>query len=207
MKGPRQSQLPPTQKVQTKKFNRPSTARKVSFDHARRVIGQIKQIVQYAHLYEYLEKDTIQAYKLKRSQPKELIYLTEQELNRLMHYSIATPIIRLSADLFKFQCWTGLSYADLASFSINNIERDNDRKWITYRRKKLPLSRTASQLTEAILPLFPEAEAISSPQVIGLPFVSPGTNDEEVAIERHTRSPPTTSSALLTASNSPSGEM
>lgn len=127
--------------------------RGVSYDHARRVISQLKQVINYAYLYEFTSKNIIQGYKLKRSKPKELVYLTEQELDRLMHITIATPKIRLAADLFKFQCWTGLAYGDLEQFSIENLERDKDGDWITYTRKKTGNS-------EAILPLMKEAEDI-----------------------------------------------
>jgi len=127
--------------------------RGVTHDHARRVMTQLKQVINFAHLYEFTSKNIVQGYKLKRSKLKELVYLTEQELDRLMHIKIATPKIRQAANLFKFQCWTGLAYGDLEQFSIENLERDNDGDWITYTRKKTGNS-------EAILPLLREAEDI-----------------------------------------------
>lgn len=139
--------------------------RVVSLDHARRVMSQLKQIINYAHLYEYTDKNTVQGYKLKRSGVKELVYLTEQELDRLMHYVIATPKLRQVANLFKFQCWTGLAYADLERFSIQNLERDTDRDWVIYKRIK-------SSTSEAILPLFPEAEEILKRHNYQLPLLS-----------------------------------
>jgi integrase/recombinase XerD len=138
--------------------------RGVSYDHARRVISQLKQVINYAHLYEFTSKNIIQGYKLKRSKPKELVHLTEQELDRLMHITIATPKIRQAADLFKFQCWTGLAYGDLTQFSIKNLERDKDGDWISYTRIK-------NGYSEAILPLLKEAEDILKKYDYQLPYL------------------------------------
>lgn len=143
--------------------------RKVSFDHARRVILQLKQIIDYAQLYEYTEKNTIQGYKLKRSKSKPLVYFSEQELDRLMHYPFKSPTLRRIADLFKFQCWTGLSYSDLMRFSIKNVNRDkNNKQWIYYYRKKV-------KGNEAVLPLLPEAEEILKKYSYELPYFDNGT--------------------------------
>ncbi len=137
--------------------------RGVSNDHARRVISQLKQVINYAYLYEYTDKNTIQGFKVERSSQKDLIYLEEHELDRLMHYPIASPKLRQAADLFKFQCWTGLSYADLVRFNIENLDRDKDGDWISYTRNK-------NGKSEAILPLLHEAEEILKQYNYQLPF-------------------------------------
>lgn len=143
--------------------------RKVSHDHVRRVILQLKQVLDYAQLCEYIEINKISSYKLKRSPQKELVYLSEQELDRLMHYPFSSPVLRKAADLFKIQCWTGLSYCDLMRFSIKNINKDEDNKaWIYYYRKKV-------KRNEAILPFLPEAEEIMERYSYELPFLDNGT--------------------------------
>ncbi len=138
-----------------------------SWDHIRRVISQVKQIIDYAELKKYTKENSIQHYKLKRSSPKPLIFLSDQQLDRLMHYLFASPNLREVADLFKFQCWTGVAYCDLMKFSIDNLEREEQLNWINYNRYK-----TKNCNATAILPLLPEAEEILIKYNYQLPYYS-----------------------------------
>lgn len=75
-------------------------------------------------------------------------YLTEQEIEAI--YSKQFSVDRLSRirDLFIFQIYTGLSYADMANLTSANIEVGIDgNRWLVIRRKK-----TGSRSSVPILP-------------------------------------------------------
>lgn len=67
----------------------------------------------------------------------ERSYLSMTELKQLANYQFANPKYEMVRDLFLFQCYTGLSYSDMASLTTNCIIEGLDQKpWIrTFRIK------------------------------------------------------------------------
>lgn len=64
-------------------------------------------------------------------------YLTQEELNRILHKTFTTERLTLIRDLFVFSCYTGLAYVDVARLTKEMVEEHNDGTlWICTCRQK-----------------------------------------------------------------------
>lgn len=80
------------------------------------------------------------------------VYLSEQELNAIEKAYLLKPKHLLVRDLFLFQCYTGLAYADMVSLCIMDLSVDvNGRKWIIKARQKSGIVSTIPLLSKALL--------------------------------------------------------
>ncbi len=82
------------------------------------------------YVYEALGNDSIQSnpyesIKIDRGKSKIRKYLTEKELGKIESASLQTKSLERTRDLFLFQCYTGLAYADMAKFDFHDtVEKD-----------------------------------------------------------------------------------
>jgi integrase/recombinase XerD len=101
--------------------------------HSSRHLEMCKRVLRYSVLMGYTEHSPIEPLKTKRDQTKEVIHLEEHELNKMIRRAFASDMYNIVADLYLFQCFTGLSYGDLWSWEII---QDGRFKFITSKRKK-----------------------------------------------------------------------
>jgi site-specific recombinase XerD len=101
--------------------------------HCSRHLELCKRALKYAVIMEYIEYSPLEAVKTKRDQPKEVVNLELSEIQKLKRAQFASDIYTTVRDLYLFQCYTGLSYGDLWSFTL--VEESNIT-WITNRRSK-----------------------------------------------------------------------
>lgn len=120
-----------------------------SATHSARHIELCKRVVKYAVRMEYVANNPLDGVETKRDRIKDVVCLERSELLRLIGYKFENEIYRLVADLYVFQSFTGLSYADLYTFTV--IE-DSGRRWIFNRRTKND--------TPYWVPLFAEASKV-----------------------------------------------
>tara|TARA_R110002074_G_scaffold273224_1_gene444818 strand:- start:55 stop:693 length:639 start_codon:yes stop_codon:yes gene_type:complete len=67
----------------------------------------------------------------------ERVYLTEDEIQKLMDKEFATERLSLVADIFLFSCYTGLAYIDVKNLTKSHISIGIDGdKWIFTHRQK-----------------------------------------------------------------------
>lgn len=104
-----------------------------SVSHASRHLELCKRALKYAVIMEYIDHSAIDVIETKRDRPKEVVYLTQKEIDKMISSSFKSDIYNIVTDLYLFQCFTGLSYGDLWSYQI--IE-DDGYTWITSRRSK-----------------------------------------------------------------------
>lgn len=126
----------------------------------------LKHILALAHDRNHLTSNPFSGYKLHRS-PVVRDYLTESELQDLLHIEPADAMQRLVLDAFLFSCFTGLSYIDLRRLTLRNIRSTSERSWICTTRSKtgtevyvrlfdIPLAILSKYRTEAPAdPIFP----------------------------------------------------
>lgn len=126
----------------------------------------LKHILALAHDRNHLTSNPFSGYKLHRS-PVVRDYLTESELQDLLHIEPADAMQRLVLDAFLFSCFTGLSYIDLRRLTPRNIRSTSERSWICTTRSKtgtevyvrlfdIPLAILSKYRTEATAdPIFP----------------------------------------------------
>ncbi|SNR92609.1 site-specific integrase [Hymenobacter mucosus] len=117
----------------------------------------VDQVLRWAVRREYIEKNPMELYEFKHSAPKEITYLTPEQLEALATLEIAVPALGRVRDCFIFQCWTGLAYSDLAAM---DVERDAE---VYKRRRFLRIRRAKSTLFkgyECVIPLLEEPERL-----------------------------------------------
>ena len=77
--------------------------------------GKIKE-----NPYDRIPPGTIQ-----RGETDKMDYLTFEQMQQLQTATLSTPALERTRDLFVFQMFTGLSYADLAAFDFKDYINDN----------------------------------------------------------------------------------
>jgi len=113
------------------------------FDYHKR----IKPYVNKAYRLGYISENPYLRFKNDRGKYKERVALTQEELDQLLSMSFDNKLSRV-ADLFIFQCYTGLSYADTQLFKYETeVITSNGMCWIDGKRYK-----TGTEFYTPILP-------------------------------------------------------
>ena len=114
-----------------------------------KAIQRFRKVIQFALEQEYIDKNPFIGYKAKRLQ-KEVIYLTDDELNSLENYDFSQTRLQQVKDLFVFCCYTGLAFKEMSNLKPEHIVKGFDgNKWIKMNREK-----TSKPL---MIPLLPKA--------------------------------------------------
>ena len=91
-------------------------------------IKSLKHIVKKAFNDGQMEKNPFAYYYYFADQP-EIEYLTEEEINKLIIGKVKQQRQDRTRDMFLFCCFTGLSYADLAKLSYDELTQTPDGAW------------------------------------------------------------------------------
>lgn len=104
--------------------------------------------------------------QFKLIKPKnDITYLTLNELKILEEKDLHTDRLNNVKDLFLFQCYTALSYSDMAQLTKDDIQYDSEnRPYIQKQRQKTSVTYT--------IPLLPKAIAILAKYDYSLPCLS-----------------------------------
>ncbi|WP_262250101.1 site-specific integrase [Parapedobacter soli] len=119
---------------------------------AAKYMKHFRKIVKLCLAHRWITADPFVFYK-NTAKPKEKVFLTQDELDRIMAKQYVTPRLAHVRDIFIFSCYTGLSYADVKKLRSSVIAKGVDGKlWILSSREK----------TETItnIPLLPQAKEI-----------------------------------------------
>ncbi|UOR06224.1 site-specific integrase [Hymenobacter aerilatus] len=114
------------------------TKRKLSQNYTAKKIQNIKQVLRWCVRQEYAQLNPLDSYSLSFEAPAEPVFLTPVELGRIWSYPYAAEPLRKVADLFLFQCYTGLAYVDLTRFDRRrDVQPGPDgRPWLVMQRSK-----------------------------------------------------------------------
>ena len=97
----------------------------------------------------------------KKGKSKDPIFLTEEDVKLIKEYTPDYGYLERAKDLFLFQCYTGLAYADLMAFTKDSIQVFDGYKTIRSNRVKTD---------ENFISLFlPDAESIADKYKYVLP--------------------------------------
>ncbi|MCU0439177.1 MAG: site-specific integrase [Raineya sp.] len=129
--------------------------KKWSNDHIAKHLGHIKGVFKYCIKFGYMSStNRIDFVEWHKDKPKDLIYLTSEELARLENFESVERLERIK-DVFLFACYTGLSYSDLKKLSDDDFFTGIDgRKWLSISRQKtenpvkLPLIQRAVNIID-----------------------------------------------------------
>jgi integrase len=121
---------------------------------ATKTTKNLKRILSYAVEQGYIQHNPFTGFQCGyREMPRTV--LTMEELNRIEKKTFSMYRLELAKDLFLLQCYTGLSYADLAGLKWKNIVKGADNVyWLEITRQK------TGSITQ--IPLFPVALKIIS---------------------------------------------
>lgn len=125
--------------------------KKYSQNYSGKVILVLKKTMRKAVELQIVHGSPIEYFKVKKEAPKPIVALNEEELQSLIDYRFASKRLQQVADLFLFQCCTGMGYAEISRLEKKNIGKGVDGKnWIFINRKKV-------QSAHCSIPLLPRA--------------------------------------------------
>lgn len=126
---------------------------------------RMKRYINEAIKFELIDKDPYSGLHFERGKHQIRKYLTEDELKKIIEAEIPSKTVRQVRDLFVFQSYTGISYADLAKFDF--------KKDITKKNGKMVIHdvRQKTEETYFIVLLSPALEVLEKYKFI-LPVIS-----------------------------------
>lgn len=128
------------------------SVRKCANNSTVKYIKNFKKIVRICLDSHWIERDPFSNFKGKIVEVKR-IYLTEEELQKVVDKQFNTIRLGKIRDIFVFSCFTGLAYADAKKLDKSQIVKGIDgENWIYTSRQK-----TDSQCN---IPLLPTAQLI-----------------------------------------------
>lgn len=112
---------------------------------------RLKRYLHEAMKFGLLDADPYIGLHFERGKFEKRKYLTEEELKMIRTCKINMPSIDRVRDLFLFQCYTGLAYADFEKFDFEkDVEEKNGKYIVADRRKKTNEDYKIVLLTPAI---------------------------------------------------------
>lgn len=126
--------------------------RKMKQNTATKHLKFLQKVMNIAVMNGYIPYSILGMYKVSR-EPVHMVYLNEDELQRIIDFESPLEHLMRTKDMFLFGCFTGLSYIDIKTLTNEHFETDNEgRRWIKKCRVKTGvLSR---------IPLLPIAQSI-----------------------------------------------
>lgn len=128
----------------------------------------VKQVFKWSVLHGHIPSAPVREYPLMKLKLKPKVQLTTEEMSRIEQFKFPSQKLQEVADLFIFQCYTGVAYVDLMNFTeINICELELDGETIPiieYFRSKTD--------EKAQLPALPQAIGIISKYQGKLPKIS-----------------------------------
>lgn len=87
-----------------------------SRNYAVKVLDAVSGLLRWGVRNDHLEANPMADFSEKKEKDKMPIFLTPPDLVKLWYYEFASQSLRQVADLFLFQCFTGLAWQDLSNF-------------------------------------------------------------------------------------------
>lgn len=96
----------------------------------------MKRYVNELVVARVLDRSPYEGMKIERGRSRQRRYLSVEELAVIEGSHTVPATLEKVRDVFLFQCYTGLSYADLLTFDVSMIQERGDRKVIRDTRQK-----------------------------------------------------------------------
>ena len=97
---------------------------------------RLKRYINEAIKYDLLKDSPYNKLKFERGKSEGIKYLTLEQIKRIQSLKTASESIERVRDLFIFQCFTGLSYADLFNFDFSGVVKKGNKFFIRDVRVK-----------------------------------------------------------------------
>ena len=119
---------------------------------AVKYIKNFGKIIKICLANNWIDKNPFSNYKAKVREV-ERVYLTEDEIQKILNKEFPTERLSLVRDIFLFSCFTGLAYIDVKNLTKSHINLGIDgEKWIFTHRQK---TESASKI-----PILPVTQSI-----------------------------------------------
>lgn len=103
------------------------------------IYGYHKLMRTYIHIamnIGLIQSDPYQGLHFQKGASEPGRFVTQKELHMIETSEMRSGSIVRARDLFVFQCYTGLAYADLARFDFSKVDKEGDDYVYSGRRKK-----------------------------------------------------------------------
>jgi integrase/recombinase XerD len=112
-------------------------------------IERFRRIIRVSVAMDYLIKDPFMLYKTKKPK-KEIVYLSEEELEKIENHKFASERLQQVSDMFIFYCYTGLAYQEMTNLKQENLVKHKDNAiWIEMYRQKTQKQFSVPLLSKA----------------------------------------------------------
>jgi site-specific recombinase XerD len=153
------------------------TVRNCENNTAVKYIKNFKKIIRDALAKGLITADPFLSYKAKLKKV-DRGFLTQEEIDSISGKELSILRLAQVRDIFIFQCYTGLAYADIKKLRPEHIVKGADgQQWINTRRVKTD--------TMVNVPILPAAQAIldryaDHPQCINMGFLLPVLSNQKM---------------------------
>jgi site-specific recombinase XerD len=106
---------------------------------ANKHIQRLKKLVNYAYKMGYVSSNALMSYSLKFNRFVQQ-KLTWDDIVKLQSLQLHNQTLERIRDVFLFQCFTGLAYADVKKLSHEHITVEGQQNWIQMERTKTKTS-------------------------------------------------------------------
>lgn len=107
---------------------------------------KLKTFIKFAIDNDKIKVNPFQNIKITRPQ-KDIDFLTENEINKLIHTSTGNTSLDKVKDCFIVMCGTGMAYSDIKQFTKDDLKELNGTYYINKKREK-----TGVEYTSVVLP-------------------------------------------------------
>lgn len=122
-----------------------------SRNYSLKVLDTVRALLKWCVRVELLDRNPMEGFEAAKEKPGPPVFLTPSELIKLWYYEFHTQALRKVADLFLFQCFTGLAWQDMVNFrgSEHLVPQPNGSVLLRLPRQKtdvltmIPLFRPA----------------------------------------------------------------
>ena len=106
-----------------------------SFNTATKTLKTLKTVVIFGRKAGIINHDPFLNIHFKTKRV-DRGFLTDKEIDAIMHKKFATQRLVNVRDIFIFSCFTGLAYIDVANLTHENIIKMDGKEWIVTARQK-----------------------------------------------------------------------
>lgn len=120
-------------------------------DTAAHYLGRVKSFFKYGFEAGKVPSFAFNSIKITKEKNKKIIFLTEDEIEAIRNKNYHSMRLYNVSRLFLFQCFTGLSYADMALLTREDFQKNKyGQIYITKARKKTGVEFTTVLLSDAV---------------------------------------------------------
>lgn len=112
-------------------------------------LSHLHMLLKFAVEKGLIASDPMVGYKMPRAKSKEIVYLTDEELECIARVKLPSELL-IARDLFLFQCYTGMAWADIATLDRSMIQTQGADTFISRSRKKTHVHYRTKLLAPAL---------------------------------------------------------